>query len=836
MIIDAEEVYMYHKLLDTLPLDIQASYIPALISPTLYDFPITDGVPHGRDRSKRIVGAPAPKHGRRRALGDINGRRLPKTVSSNPKPALNRNGKRNLENQNPGLDGWVESALTIDEIPRKKFCSARGCGGLCGDRWQFGYGGGDHPEMVSICSMICWNCQGVGSPLTFHQLKELARLHSPSLFFLSETKNKVHRLDFIRRSLNMDSAIRVDPVGSSGGLALFWKGKSSVTLVKMCSWFNDVRIFYEVLNKSWRLVNVYFSPVDNERRKQWDFFVNYKSCLGDDWVIWGDMNDIMCSDEKLGGNIRPSWSGDDYIQERLDRVLATPSWCLLFNQSSVTHLETVGSDHNALLLNLRAISTKNRVPFLFDARWANDDEVREIIRQSWASSIQGSRSFSVFKKIQTCGAFLTNWKRRKWADSGKVIEELKSKVFRLRNSDKGPPPGTIQNLKWRLKLEWDKEKLFWKQKSRIIWLQHGDKNTRFFHASVMQRRSTNRISGIEMSNENQSAFIGGRQISDSVLIAHELMHSLKNRRYGKKGWVALKLDMAKAYDHIEWPYLEAVLRRFGFDEQWIRWVMACVTSVSFATVINGNKGDLFSPSRGIWQGCPLSPYLFILCAEGFHYLIQKEIADQTRRGIKVGLHCPPISHLFFADDSILFWEASDAGCHAIEDILRKYEGASGQRVNNEKSTLFFSPNTPSDVKQGISNFLNIRIETQRGKYLGLPSIIDKFKMEVFKYVSDRVLDRLKSWRDSTLNPAGKEVLIKSVASTMPNYVMQCFLLPKQVCRNLCCAIRKFWLGGGGGGAKESENKINWVRWNKLCERKSKGGLGFRDIHVLILRS
>ncbi|KAF7150721.1 hypothetical protein RHSIM_Rhsim02G0211500 [Rhododendron simsii] len=162
------------------------------------------------------------------------------------------------------------------------------------------------------------------------------------------------------------------------------------------------------------------------------------------------------------------------------------------------------------------------------------------------------------------------------------------------------------------------------------------------------------------------------------------------------------------------------------------------------------------------------------------------------------------------------------GSHAIEDILRKYEGASGQMVNREKSSLFFSPNTPNDVKRGISNFLNIRIETQGGKYLGLPSIVGKSKTEVFKYVSDRVLDRLRSWRDSKLNPAGKEVMIKSVASTMPNYVMQCFLLPKQVCRNLSCAIRKFWWG-----AKENENKISWVCW-------SKGGLGCRDIHAVNL--
>ncbi|KAH7842236.1 hypothetical protein Vadar_003011 [Vaccinium darrowii] len=191
----------------------------------------------------------------------------------------------------------------------------------------------------------------------------------------------------------MDSALIVDLTGSAGGLALFWKGKSSITLVKLCSWFIDVKVFDPVLNKSWRLVNVYFSSEDNERKLQWDFFVHYKTCLGDDWIIWGDMNDILSPQEKQGGLARPSWSfrgfkkfvddcglvdlgfsgypftwrnnrcGDEYVQERLDRVLATPSWCLLFDQASVTHLDTVGSNHSAILLNLKSIPARCRVPF-----------------------------------------------------------------------------------------------------------------------------------------------------------------------------------------------------------------------------------------------------------------------------------------------------------------------------------------------------------------------------------------------------------------------------------------------------------------------------------------
>lgn len=119
-------------------------------------------------------------------------------------------------------------------------------------------------------------------------------------------------------------------------------------------------------------------------------------------------------------------------------------------------------------------------------------------------------------------------------------------------------------------------------------------------------------------------------------------------------------------------------------------------------------------------------------------------------------------------------------------------------VNRDKSSLFFSPNTPNVVKEGIAGFLHIRCENRGGKYLGMPSIIGKTKTEVFKYVYDRVTKRSQNWRDSVLNLAGKEVLLRSVALTMPNYVMQCFLLRKRVCKDICSAVRKFWWGSKEG--------------------------------------
>lgn len=154
----------------------------------------------------------------------------------------------------------------------------------------------------------------------------------------------------------------------------------------------------------------------------------------------------------------------------------------------------------------------------------------------------------------------------------------------------------------------------------------------------------------------QSAFIPGRLISDNSLLAFEIAHFLKRRRYGKFGYGALKLDMSKAYDRVEWPFLEATMLQLGFSSAWVVWIMRCVQTVSYSFILNGDPKGKIIPSRGLRQGDSISPYLFLICAEVLSRLISTAESQESLHGVKICKGAPSISHLFFADDSLIFFQ------------------------------------------------------------------------------------------------------------------------------------------------------------------------------------
>lgn len=154
-------------------------------------------------------------------------------------------------------------------------------------------------------------------------------------------------------------------------------------------------------------------------------------------------------------------------------------------------------------------------------------------------------------------------------------------------------------------------------------------------------------------SENQSAFVANRLITDNALIAFDTFHYMKKKKTGRKGFMALKLEMSKAYDRVDWRFLHHVMLCMNFPSVLVDLVMRCVTSVSYSILVNGHPGPHFSTQRGLRQGDPISPYLFIMCAEVFSELLSRAQSIGCLKGIKIGRHSPEINHLFFTDDSII---------------------------------------------------------------------------------------------------------------------------------------------------------------------------------------
>ena len=158
--------------------------------------------------------------------------------------------------------------------------------------------------------------------------------------------------------------------------------------------------------------------------------------------------------------------------------------------------------------------------------------------------------------------------------------------------------------------------------------------------------------------------------------------------------MALKLDMSKAYDRVEWSFLEATMVKMGFHENWVALVMSCINSTSYSILVNGvPKGDI-RPTSGIRQGDPLSPYLFLICSEALNCQLQQAVRSEAIRGFFLCKNGPKITHLFFADDTLLLCRATMSDLDAIQSILSLYEQALGQKLNREKTSVFFSKSTP----------------------------------------------------------------------------------------------------------------------------------------------
>ncbi|GLU16530.1 hypothetical protein SLE2022_329610 [Rubroshorea leprosula] len=188
----------------------------------------------------------------------------------------------------------------------------------------------------------------------------------------------------------------------------------------------------------------------------------------------------------------------------------------------------------------------------------------------------------------------------------------------------------------------------------------------------------------EIISDSQSAFLGGRQLVDSVLVLNEVVEEVKQR---KQQAFIFKADFEKAYDCVDWSYLDWMMSRFGFGGKWRRWIRECLSTARVSVLVNGSPTEEFAMGKGLRQGDPLSPFLFLMVAEGLHGLVKKAEEEGLLQGIMVGNNGLAISLLQFADDTVIL--ANSESIFTVKTILRWFELMSGLRINYGKSSLWF---------------------------------------------------------------------------------------------------------------------------------------------------
>ncbi|XP_027102977.1 uncharacterized protein [Coffea arabica] len=724
---------------------------------------------------------------------------------------------------------------------------------------------------------VMWNCRGAGSPLTVPYLKKSIKLHSPSLVFLSETKKKKSYLNNVKQWIKFDHLFVVDPVGLVGGLAVFWKKELQVKKVLFSSFTIELLIEDREVGGEWWCVCVYASADVRIRKEQWKVIAR-RSCLwGEAWAIMGDLNDITSNNEKWGGRHRAevsfqefnsfinsnelqdigfegvpwtwcnNWGSEGEVKERIDRVLGSQGGIKRFEKAKCTHVETKAFDHCLLVLDTKLVERR----FTFDRRWLGHRDIGEVIDKAWGEQQGGSRMFKVQRKIKQVRLNLLSWSKQCFCNSKKLIEqvkkeikeakELKSDGYRIKNPEgfaeilEGVPQTITEEMNRELTRNVSKQEI-----SKAIFSMHPHKSPGP-DGYLLKSVNETLISLIPKTN-TASSILDFRPISLCNVLYKIISKVLTNRFKlvlsacishsqsafvpGRDGFMAIKLDMSKTNDRVEWKFLAKMMMKMGFCPKWIQWVLECVSSVTYSINFNGEKRGYIKPTRGLRQGDPLSPYLLLICAEGFSSLLNQAKVHGRLTGLKIAQGAPSPSHLFFANDSLIFCKTNVDEASQKMRILEVYKQASGQLVNVEKSSLFFSRNIGSSrLKEGVMRKLQGMRLAQHSKYLGLPLPIGRSKRQAVEFIRNKAMERLHEWKEQLLSQARKEVLLKSVIMALPTYIMSCCLLPKDLCKKICSEMAKFWWGQKG-----DEQKIHWLSWGKLSEVKAERGLGFRDLH------
>ena len=316
----------------------------------------------------------------------------------------------------------------------------------------------------------------------------------------------------------------------------------------------------------------------------------------------------------------------------------------------------------------------------------------------------------------------------------------------------------------------------------------------------------NRLQAVlpDLIGPRQTSFVPGRHITENIIIAQEVVHSMR-QKMGKKGFMAIKGDMEKAYDRLSWNFNYETLTELALPLDLVRLIMECITSTSMNILWHGELTDDFFPSRGVRQGDPLSTYIFVLCIERLSHGIYHSIQQDHWKPIRLSRLGTPLSHLFFADDLLLFAEAT----------------------SGSKTHVYFSKNVPAAVANRLGRDFGYTVTKDLGKYLGMPLLHSRVSKQTYQGILDKMDQKLSGWAASQLSLAGRITLTQSVLQAVPIYAMQKTNLPGSIKTKLDQICRRFLWSG-----TDELRKMSLISWHNICQPKMAGGLGFKRLDIM----
>ncbi|CAL5417428.1 unnamed protein product [Camellia sinensis] len=281
----------------------------------------------------------------------------------------------------------------------------------------------------------------------------------------------------------------------------------------------------------------------------------------------------------------------------------------------------------------------------------------------------------------------------------------------------------------------------------------------------------------------------------------------------------------KRPDSLNWEFLFDMMSKFGFGTRWVRWMKSCVSSAKISVLVNGSPTPEFCPQRGLRQGDPLSPVLFNIGAEGLNILLSRAKELGQIKGATVGSNGLRVTHLQFADDTILFCDANRVKVTNIKRILSCFEIASGLKINYHKSVIC-GVEVDEEPVQEFASSLNCLHQKLPLKYLGLPLGANPSR-STWKPVIDKFKHKLSTWKRRLVSFAGRLTLIKSLMFSLPIYYLSLLRIPAGVAKEIERLQSTFLWGGS-----DLRRKVHMVRWEVITKNKKLGGLGVRGIKTL----